>query len=110
MAAGRLKFEARAFAGSKSVSTHGFQCTALIWNIQRVSECEWDCEVRSDVGNPRHRLWFFFRVTNAAARQRVVINVTGFSKVSLAVEQKPGCCSRVSYSRGFQHSEVGFDH
>lgn len=78
--------------------------------VQRVSECEWDCEVRSDVGNPRHRLWFFFRVTNAAARQRVVINVTGFSKVSLAVEQKPGCCSRVSYSRGFQHSEVGFDH
>ncbi len=48
--------------------------------MRRVADNEYELTVRHDTNNPRHRLWFYFKVTNARAGQRVLIHMVNFSK------------------------------
>jgi len=48
--------------------------------VRRVADNEYELTVRHDTNNPRHRLWFYFKVTNARAGQRVLIHMVNFSK------------------------------
>ena len=41
---------------------------------------EYEVSLRGDTCNTRHRLWFQFQVSNAAAGQQAVITITNFSK------------------------------
>lgn len=49
-------------------------------DVRRVADNEYELTVRHDTNNPRHRLWFYFKVTNARAGQRVLIHMVNFSK------------------------------
>lgn len=51
-----------------------------VGRVTRVSSDEYHLELRSDTCNHRHRLWFYFRVRNARANQRVVFTVKNMSK------------------------------
>ncbi|CAM9928518.1 unnamed protein product, partial [Heterosigma akashiwo] len=36
----------------------------------QTAPAEWELQIRSDTHNPRHRLWFHFRVSNCLASQK----------------------------------------
>lgn len=46
----------------------------------QTAPAEWELQIRSDTHNPRHRLWFHFRVSNFLASQKVLLSVMNFSK------------------------------
>ena len=46
-----------------------------------VSPLEYDLHIRPDTLNARHRVWFFFSVSNVRRTQKVIFNIIGYSKV-----------------------------
>eukprot|EP00051_Salpingoeca_urceolata_P011895 m.147929 g.147929 ORF g.147929 m.147929 type:complete len:428 (+) comp17301_c1_seq3:364-1647(+) len=56
-----------------------FECANLD-RVNKVDAIEYDLLVRHDTRNPRHRLWFNFRVTGARNGQRAIFNVLNLSK------------------------------
>eukprot|EP00039_Didymoeca_costata_P024826 m.11606 g.11606 ORF g.11606 m.11606 type:complete len:462 (+) comp4488_c0_seq2:346-1731(+) len=48
--------------------------------VQMVSSFEYDLFIRPDTKNFRHRIWFFFSVSNCVQGQTVVFNIVNFSK------------------------------
>jgi len=52
-------------------------------DVKLVSELplEYDLHIRPDTLNGRHRVWFFFSVSNARRMQKVIFNMVGYSKV-----------------------------
>ena len=50
--------------------------------VKLISEVplEYDLHIRPDTLNPRHRVWFFFSVSNARRNQKVLFNIIGYSK------------------------------
>ena len=51
-------------------------------DVKLVSEIplEYDLHIRSDTLNARHRVWFFFSVSNMRRNQKVLFNIIGYSK------------------------------
>jgi len=51
-------------------------------DVKLVSEIplEYDLHIRSDTLNARHRVWFFFSVSNMQRNQKVLFNIIGYSK------------------------------
>lgn len=56
-----------------------FECGNL-GSAKPINENEYEITIRPDTNNPRHRLWFYFSVTNAKERQRIIFHITNFSK------------------------------
>lgn len=48
--------------------------------VELLSEIEYDIHIRPDTRNPKQRIWFFFKVRNCYAGQRVIFNIINFSK------------------------------
>jgi hypothetical protein len=49
-------------------------------DVTRVSEFEYDIAIRGDTNSPKHSLWFYFRVRNAATNQRAILHIHNYSK------------------------------
>eukprot|EP00762_Andalucia_godoyi_P002291 ANDGO_07548.mRNA.1 Cytosolic carboxypeptidase 6 len=49
-------------------------------NVNRTSDFEYELYIRPDTNNPKHRLWFNFKVSNVRAGQRAIFSVVNFSK------------------------------
>lgn len=47
---------------------------------KQVEEHEWELYIRPDSHNDRHRLWFFFKVSNCFRNQQVILSIVNFSK------------------------------
>ena len=58
-------FESANLAAAKLIST---------------SPLEYDLHIRPDTLNARHRVWFFFSVSNVKRNQTVLFNIIGYSK------------------------------
>jgi len=48
--------------------------------VEAISPFEYDLSIRSDSNNDRYRVWFYFSISNVAQGQRVILNITNFSK------------------------------
>ena len=69
-----------------------------IGGVTRVNEAEFDLSIRPDTNNPRFRLWFYFRVRNARAGQRVLFNVVNLCKTRSLYRDGMAPCFRTSFS------------
>ena len=49
-------------------------------SVEQLNEFEYDLKIRPDMNNPKYRLWFYFSVKNARAKQTVIFHITNFSK------------------------------
>ena len=56
-----------------------FECGNL-GSAKPINENEYEITIRPDTNNPRHRLWFYYSVSNAKERQRIIFHITNFSK------------------------------
>lgn len=60
-----------------------FDCAFECGNLQsakRVSKLEWELKVRPDTNNDKHRLWFYFKVSNVSSNQLVLFSISNMSK------------------------------
>ncbi|VDK81451.1 unnamed protein product [Dibothriocephalus latus] len=48
--------------------------------VEALSEFEYDLYIRPDTCNPKTRNWFYFSVENVRSQQRVIFNITNFTK------------------------------
>jgi hypothetical protein len=51
-----------------------------VGQVTRLNALEYDIGIRGDTLNPRYRVWYYFSVSNMAVGQKVLLNLTGFSK------------------------------
>ncbi|CAM9541706.1 unnamed protein product, partial [Ectocarpus fasciculatus] len=78
-----------------------------IGQVDQLSECEYDIKIRPDTNNSRHRLWFYFSVSNVRHNQgrvttkpfrwlQVLLNIVNFSKTKSLYREglAPVVCSR----------------
>ncbi|CAM9593560.1 unnamed protein product, partial [Laminaria digitata] len=67
-----------------------------IGEVVQLSECEYDIKIRPDTNNNRHRLWFYFAVSNIRPQQQVLLNIVNFSKRKSLYREglAPVVCSR----------------
>eukprot|EP00904_Undaria_pinnatifida_P004320 jgi/Undpi1/1388/HiC_scaffold_11.g04780.m1 len=67
-----------------------------IGEVLQLSECEYDIKIRPDTNNGRHRLWFYFAVSNTRPQQQVLLNIVNFSKRKSLYREglAPVVCSR----------------
>ncbi|CAM9748023.1 unnamed protein product, partial [Ectocarpus sp. 12 AP-2014] len=74
-----------------------------IGQVDQLSECEYDIKVRPDTKNSRHRLWFYFSVSNirrvttkSSCWLQVLLNIVNFSKTKSLYREglAPVVCSR----------------
>lgn len=49
-------------------------------NVEQVNQYDFDLMVRPDVANPRHRIWFNFKLSNQRPAQCVVLTVVNLSE------------------------------
>ena len=70
--AGRLQFDASFESGNLAEAR-------LVTEAPNAPE--YDLYIRPDTMNERHRVWFFFSVSNARRSQKVIFNIIGYSKV-----------------------------
>ena len=51
-----------------------FEC-GNVGRVERLSKYEYEIRIRPDMHNDRHRLWFYFKVTDAERGRRVLFRV-----------------------------------
>ena len=51
--------------------TRSHHVSGNIGEVVQLSECEYDIKIRPDTNNNRHRLWFYFAVSNIRPQQQV---------------------------------------
>ena len=56
-----------------------FECGNL-GSYKMINNNEYEISIRPDTNNPKHRLWFYYSVSNAKADQRIIFHITNFSK------------------------------
>jgi cytosolic carboxypeptidase protein 6 len=49
-------------------------------SAKRLSRLEWDLRIRPDTNNDKHRLWFYFKVSNVEKNQLVLFTISNMSK------------------------------
>ena len=64
--------------------------------VTRLNEAEFDISIRPDTNNPKYRLWFYFRIRNAKAGQRVLFNVTNLCKTRSLYREGMAPCVRTT--------------
>ena len=51
-----------------------------IGDVAHYKDCEYDATIRGDTANPRHSVWFYFRVRGGMAGNKVVVHFSNYSK------------------------------
>ena len=64
--------------------------------VTRLNDAEFDISIRPDTNNPKYRLWFYFRIRNAKAGQRVLFNVVNLCKTRSLYREGMAPCVRTT--------------
>jgi cytosolic carboxypeptidase protein 6 len=73
------KMKGKSQSGGSLVLGCNFECGNL-GSYTMINDNEYEISIRPDTNNPKHRLWFYYSVSNAKANQRIIFHVTNFSK------------------------------
>ncbi|CAM9562417.1 unnamed protein product, partial [Ectocarpus sp. 13 AM-2016] len=67
-----------------------------IGQVDQLSECEYDIKIRPDTNRSRHRLWFYFSVSNILLSLAAGFDIVNFSKTKSLYREglAPVVCSR----------------
>uniref|UniRef100_A0AC35U7C4 ZP domain-containing protein n=1 Tax=Rhabditophanes sp. KR3021 TaxID=114890 RepID=A0AC35U7C4_9BILA len=76
---GNVKAGYGSIAPGELIFDANFECGNL-GRVDIINKCEYDLFIRPDTCNANYRVWFYFKVWNAAENQSVLLNICNFSK------------------------------